>query len=263
MPGAGHPLQHPALRRFPDPVHVGLIVSHDLVARYLCDILKKLDENLVPIVLSPYSAESIRLLPQEGKVIVLVDLVGLPCPYVEYLNVLLVAAPQCTFIAMDRGRPVLEVARLVLAGFSGYLTYEAIPSDLGKALQVVSDEQIWASREVMRAYRDLTLRRLPRTETPAGAITQRENQVLELLRRRYANKEVAQMLQISESTVKFHVSNILNKLNVSRRRDLFKSEALRGWNHNFQRKRAKCAQISNLSSDSKSFCSIPPSTSCS
>ena len=50
--------------------------------------------------------------------------------------------------------------------------------------------------------------------------TARENEILELVRVRLSNKEIAELLQIRVSTVKFHLSNILSKMQAKSRRDL-------------------------------------------
>ena len=52
-------------------------------------------------------------------------------------------------------------------------------------------------------------------------LTARERQVLQLLMRGLANKEISSLLEISERTVKFHVSNALSKLQLEDRRELF------------------------------------------
>jgi DNA-binding NarL/FixJ family response regulator len=55
---------------------------------------------------------------------------------------------------------------------------------------------------------------------PGHSLTAREGQVLQLLMRRSTNKEISGVLGISERTVKFHVSNILSKLQLEDRRGL-------------------------------------------
>ena len=51
-------------------------------------------------------------------------------------------------------------------------------------------------------------------------LTGREKQILELLQRDLSNRIIAQRLAVSERTIKFHVSNILHKLNLTNRREL-------------------------------------------
>jgi DNA-binding NarL/FixJ family response regulator len=54
----------------------------------------------------------------------------------------------------------------------------------------------------------------------AGELSQREQEVLDALLGSRVNKEIGSRLNISERTVKFHVSNILSKFGVRRRADL-------------------------------------------
>jgi DNA-binding NarL/FixJ family response regulator len=54
----------------------------------------------------------------------------------------------------------------------------------------------------------------------ATELSKREQEVLEALLENLANKEIASRFNISERTVKFHVSNLLSKFGVRRRADL-------------------------------------------
>lgn len=61
---------------------------------------------------------------------------------------------------------------------------------------------------------------LPQTTTIlTEPLTRREVEVLELIAKRYSNREIAEVLFISEATVKRHISNILSKLQVRRRQE--------------------------------------------
>jgi DNA-binding NarL/FixJ family response regulator len=63
---------------------------------------------------------------------------------------------------------------------------------------------------------------------PGHSLTAREGQVLQLLMRRLTNKEISSALSISERTVKFHVSNILSKLQLEDRRGLLSDKPALG-----------------------------------
>ncbi len=67
---------------------------------------------------------------------------------------------------------------------------------------------------------------LDRQLLPGQSLTARESQVLQLLFRRLTNKEIACDLNISERTAKFHVCNLLNKLGLESRKDLFETFGL-------------------------------------
>lgn len=62
-----------------------------------------------------------------------------------------------------------------------------------------------------------------------GPLTERELEVLGLLARGLANKQIAVELGISEHTVKFHVSSIYTKLNVTNRTEAVRAGLRGGW----------------------------------
>ena len=62
-----------------------------------------------------------------------------------------------------------------------------------------------------------------------GPLTERESEVLGLLSRGLANKQIAVALGISEHTVKFHVSSIYTKLNVTNRTEAVRAGLRGGW----------------------------------
>jgi DNA-binding NarL/FixJ family response regulator len=108
-------------------------------------------------------------------------------------------------------------------GVKGILTYEEARSQLSRALPLVAAGGFWVPRETLSRFVDSILsstqgRRL-RTDAPSE-LSRREQEVLNSLLENLANKEVASRLNISERTVKFHVSNLLAKFGVRRRADL-------------------------------------------
>ena len=65
--------------------------------------------------------------------------------------------------------------------------------------------------------------------TERSPLTERESEVLELLSTGLANKQIALSLGISEHTVKFHVSSIYTKLNVTNRTEAVREGLRGGW----------------------------------
>jgi DNA-binding NarL/FixJ family response regulator len=124
-----------------------------------------------------------------------------------------------------------EVLRLFFWGIEGFVALHKMwQAELPQAIQSILRGQVWVPRDVMAAYM-AQMRFLLDTQLMAGhSLTAREGQVLQLLMRRLANKEISAALGISERTTKFHVSNILSKLQLQNRRGLlshFHPEALR------------------------------------
>ena len=94
-----------------------------------------------------------------------------------------------------------------------YLLKDEMQDILVKAIDaVVEGDKVWMSDRVAEIYQSAS------THTPTGSLlSEREWNVVDLLKRGYSNKEIAYELDISKSTVSFHVSNILNKLKLSSR----------------------------------------------
>jgi NarL family two-component system response regulator LiaR len=112
---------------------------------------------------------------------------------------------------------------LLRLGVKGLLTFPDAREQLSRAIQQVAAGGYWVPRFVLSRFVDSILQsdhgRLLKTGTGAD-LSRREQQVLDSLLQNLSNKEIANQLNISERTVKFHVSNLLAKYSVRRRADL-------------------------------------------
>jgi DNA-binding NarL/FixJ family response regulator len=103
-----------------------------------------------------------------------------------------------------------QVVGALRAGASGYLLKGALLTEIRTAVRKVHAGETYLDARVAGR-----VARLLRAEGPR--ITARERDVLTLLHAGRANKEIATALGISERTVKFHVTSILNKLGADNR----------------------------------------------
>jgi len=114
-----------------------------------------------------------------------------------------------------------EMLRLFFWGIDGFVVlHKTWQSDLPQAIRSILKGHVWVPRAVTAAYVTQMRAMLDTQLAPGQGLTAREGQVLQLLMRRLANKEISRALAISERTVKFHVSNILSKLRLEDRRSL-------------------------------------------
>jgi DNA-binding NarL/FixJ family response regulator len=116
-----------------------------------------------------------------------------------------------------------ESYSLLQMGAKGLLTYDEARDQLPRALPLVANGGFWVPRAVLSGFVDSVLggarsRRL-KADTSTD-LSRREQEVLNSLLENMANKEIGNKLNISERTVKFHVSNLLSKFGVRRRADL-------------------------------------------
>jgi len=91
--------------------------------------------------------------------------------------------------------------------------------ELPRAIKSVLAGNLWIDANILQEYVKQTntvLARLPELRT----FTVREEQIINYLVRGLSNRQIGSLLSISERTVKFHVSNILEKAKVESRREL-------------------------------------------
>ncbi len=101
-------------------------------------------------------------------------------------------------------------------GINGYVLKDSESAELKKAIRAIMDGETYIQPSLIPA---LNAKRLERNEDEEkiDSLTCRELEVLKLLAIGMYNKEVAEKLEISERTVKNHVSNIFKKLEVTDR----------------------------------------------
>jgi DNA-binding NarL/FixJ family response regulator len=103
----------------------------------------------------------------------------------------------------------------IAAGARGYLLKDAPRDELFRAVRAVARGESLLQPAVATRLLDRFTR--PKNEPAQETLTERELEVLRLLSKGSANKQIGVSLKISESTVKTHVANIFQKLNVSDR----------------------------------------------
>ena len=121
--------------------------------------------------------------------------------------------PQVRIIALTSFAEPDLVQQAIRAGAVGYLLKNMTMGDLAEAIRAA-----YAGRSVMAP--EATAAMMQALSQPAGEsidLTERERQILSLMVDGLSNQEIAYRLVISESTARFHVSNILAKLGVNNR----------------------------------------------
>jgi DNA-binding NarL/FixJ family response regulator len=131
------------------------------------------------------------------------------------------ALPAARALVLTDGLDETLVFRLLRLGVKGLVPYERSAEQLAAAREAVAKGGFWVPRELLSRFVDSLLQNGGARNTlhPVG-LSARENDVLDGLLANLSNKELAGRLNISERTVKFHVSNLLGKFGVQRRADL-------------------------------------------
>ena len=106
--------------------------------------------------------------------------------------------------------------RVLYLGVHGIVPIANLENELSPAVESIISKGLWIPRSTLNEYivqRDSDV-------GPSPKFTSREQQIVACLMEGFSNKEIGQMLGISPRTVKFHVTNILQKFSVKNRRSL-------------------------------------------
>jgi DNA-binding NarL/FixJ family response regulator len=146
--------------------------------------------------------------------------------------------PDLALVALGLAELRHEVVRCGRAGFSGYIARNASVESLAAALtDVVAGRLACPSNIASGLLRALFCAEETGSEpTPVTAapsllqsLTRREREVLRLLGQGLSNKEIARELFLSVATVKHHVHNLLEKLNLPRRTQVMRQMQEGAW----------------------------------
>ncbi|MBA3489292.1 MAG: response regulator transcription factor [Longispora sp.] len=132
--------------------------------------------------------------------------------------------PEVKFLALSVSDAAEDVIGLIRLGARGYVTKTISSDDLVDAVRRVADGDAVFSPRLAGFVLDAFASRPPglAVDPELDQLTNREREVLRLLARGYAYKEIAAELFISMKTVETHVSNVLRKLQMSNRYELSK-----------------------------------------
>jgi DNA-binding NarL/FixJ family response regulator len=129
------------------------------------------------------------------------------------------AAPTARIIMLTVSDEEADLYDAVKNGASGYLLKDSWIDDVAQAIRVVADGQSLISPSMAIKLLDefKQMSRSDRQQVPTPRLTERELEVLKLVAQGLNNREIAKRLFISENTVKNHVRNILEKLQLHSR----------------------------------------------
>jgi DNA-binding NarL/FixJ family response regulator len=199
-----------------------LLSPHPLVLSEFERILSKPDFKVISKQLESTLAPDLRSFEPPKAQVYVIDAHAARQATGALLSNILERHPDARLIVVGEAHQDANSFSLLRLGVKGILTYTEARDQLIRALPLVATGGFWVPRTVLSGFVDSILsgqtRRL-KSDSVAN-LSRREQEVLDSLLENLSNKEIASKLNIAERTVKFHVSNLLNKFGVRRRADL-------------------------------------------
>ncbi len=139
----------------------------------------------------------------------------------EVLRRVLGQGSQVRFLALSVSDAAEDVIGVIRGGARGYVTKTISGTELTDAIIRVADgDAVFSPRLAGFVLDAFASTEAPAIDPELDSLTQREREVLRLIARGYAYKEIAKELFISVKTVETHVSSVLRKLQLSNRHEL-------------------------------------------
>ncbi len=138
---------------------------------------------------------------------------------IEAITAVRNAAPDARIVMLTVSDEEADLYEAIKGGASGYLLKDASIDEVAQAVRVVADGQSLISPSMAMKLLDefKQMSRTDRSQPATPRLTERELEVLRLVAQGLNNREIAKQLFISENTVKNHVRNILEKLQLHSR----------------------------------------------
>ncbi|GIV96155.1 MAG: DNA-binding response regulator [Herpetosiphonaceae bacterium] len=196
-------------------VSVLIVDDHQVVRQGLRDFLE-LQDDIEVIGEAGTGAEAVEVASRILPDVVLMDLVMPGIDGVEATRRIKAISPTTQIIVLTSFSDDEKVFPAIKAGAISYLLKDVSPLELARAIRAAQRGEAVLHPEVAAKLMQEFSTPKPQEQSPE-ALTEREMDVLKLIARGHSNKEIAEILIISEKTVKTHVSNILSKLHLQDR----------------------------------------------
>ncbi len=197
-----------------DKISVLIVDDHPVVRQGLHSFLQ-LQDDLEIVGEAADGLEAVEKVDELLPDVVLMDLVMPKVDGIAAIRRITALSPSTRVLVLTSFSDDDKVFSAIKAGALGYLMKDSSPADLAEAIRAVYRGEPSLDPEIAKKVMD----QLSKGEEVIAEedLTTREKEVLRLIARGNSNKEIAASLNISEKTVKNHVTNILQKLHLSDR----------------------------------------------
>jgi len=200
------------------PIRVLLADDHPIVRNGVSQILTE-QPDIEVVAQAPDGATAVTLYRRERPDVSLIDLRMPALDGVQVVEQIRREHPDAVLVVLTTFDADDDVERALMAGAKAYLLKDVSPADLVACVRTVHKGGTWVSPAVASKL----VARMTRVQ-----LTLREMAVLRLVAAGKPNREIGESLNISEGTVKIHLSHLFEKLGATSRTEAVAKAAQRG-----------------------------------
>jgi DNA-binding NarL/FixJ family response regulator len=203
-----------------DPIRVLVVDDHALFRRGLQMVLEQ-EPDIEVVGEAGDGAEAVERVSETTPDIVLMDVRMPKRGGIDSCTAIKDAVPSCKIIMLTISDEEADLYDAIKAGASGYLLKEISIEEVAEAIRAVHGGQSLISpsmaSKLLSEFASMIKKTDERQQVPTPRLTDREMEVLKLVAKGLNNRDIAKQLFISENTVKNHIRNILEKLQLHSR----------------------------------------------
>ncbi|HEY5031642.1 MAG TPA: response regulator transcription factor [Actinomycetes bacterium] len=203
-----------------EPIRVLVVDDHALFRRGL-EIVLAQESDIEVVGEAGDGAEAVEQAADLLPDVVLMDVRMPRRSGIEACTAIKDVVPSARIIMLTISDEEGDLYEAIKAGATGYLLKEISIDEVATAIRAVAGGQSLISpamaSKLLTEFATLIKRDGDRQQVPAPRLTERELEVLRLVARGLNNRDIAKQLFISENTVKNHIRNILEKLQLHSR----------------------------------------------
>jgi two-component system NarL family response regulator len=203
-----------------EPIRVLVVDDHALFRRGLQMVLEQ-EEDIEVVGEAGDGAEAVERAADAVPDIVLMDVRMPKRGGIDACTAIKDAVPSAKIIMLTISDEEADLYDAIKAGASGYLLKEISIEEVAAAIRAVNEGQSLISpsmaSKLLTEFASMIKRTDDRQQVPTPRLTEREMEVLKLVAKGLNNRDIAKQLFISENTVKNHIRNILEKLQLHSR----------------------------------------------
>ncbi len=195
-------------------IRVAVVDDHPLFREGVVHMLKRVD-GIEVVAEGATAADAVRIAHERAPNVMLLDL-SIAGGGIEAAQNVACVSPDTQVIMLTVSEDEEHVASALRVGVRGYILKGSNGSELVRVVQAIANGNSYVAPNLAAR---LLARKKERTdiEEDLDDLTAREAEVVAFVRRGMSNKEIARAFNCTERTVKHHMTNIMQKLNVRNR----------------------------------------------